>query len=168
MRIHTRIRAAVTAFAVAAGGLTVAVAGPAGIAHACGKSQLGPTRAIWNGSRTVGTFYLAWDSCAYGAYTEAHVTNTNWTGKDGFIEARNSSGGSSQFGPARPTRVWDGTAWWDSFYSGQNPLSIYSNPRNDRLYYGLIEFSGCHQEGRTPTWNFSNGSVTDNGADMKC
>ncbi|MEV7770674.1 hypothetical protein [Kitasatospora sp. NPDC086791] len=168
MTLSTRIRAAVTALAVAAGGLTVAVAGPATTANACGRAQLGPTRYIWSGGHTVGTFYLAWDSCAKAAYTEAHITNTNWTRTDGFIEVRNSSGGGSEYGPAYPTVVWDGTAWWDSFYPNQSMLSIYSNPSSDRLYYGLAELSGCSRQGQTPEWNFSNGSVVNNGYDMLC
>ncbi|MFI8458103.1 hypothetical protein ACIRST_09865 [Kitasatospora sp. NPDC101447] len=168
MKLRTRIRAGITALAVAAGGLTVAVAGPAATAHACGLSQLGPTRYIWSGGHTMGTFYLAWDSCTSGAYTEAHITNTNWTRANGFIEVRNSSGGGSEYGPASPTVVWDGTAWWDSFLPGHSKLSIYSNPSSDRLYYGIAEFSGCSREGHTPEWNFSNGSVVNSGQDMLC
>ncbi|MEU2717274.1 hypothetical protein [Streptomyces sp. NPDC007205] len=169
MKLRTRIRAGVTTLAVAAAGLTFATAGPATVAHACGLSQLGPTRYIWGGSHTVGTFYLAWNSCKYTAYTEAHITNTNWTRSHGFINVYNSSGVSWAPGPSSPTVVSDGTSWWDSGF-----LSIYSNPSSDRVYRGYIEFTNgdgsFRCSGYTPEWNFSTGSVyqNDKGSDMYC
>ncbi|MEU8921615.1 hypothetical protein AB0D10_11865 [Kitasatospora sp. NPDC048545] len=166
MKLRTRIRAGATALAVATGGLTFALAGPATAAHACGLSQLGPGHSIWSGGHTVGGFYLAWNSCTAQAYTEAHITNTNWTRKQGQIDVYNysylSGGGSHASGPSSPTVVFDGTAWWDS-----GMLSIYSYPSGDRNYMGQVQFNGC-SIGFTPKWNFSGGGAQTNGSDMYC
>ncbi|MDX3762630.1 hypothetical protein [Streptomyces sp. AK02-04a] len=168
MKLHARTRAGATALAlaVAASGLTMAITGPAAAAS-CGKSQLGPTRYIWSGGHTIGYFSLDWNSCDGTAYTEARITNTNWTGSHGYINVFNSSKGSFALGPTSPTIVFDGTAWWDSGF-----LPINSYPSSDRNYLGDVQFTDSHGNaictGYTPTWNFSGSGVQNQGSDMYC
>ncbi|MGW2250062.1 hypothetical protein ACWCXH_07670 [Kitasatospora sp. NPDC001660] len=167
MKARHRIRAAVVALGVAASSVTIATVG-ATQASACGLSSLGPTKNIWAGGRTIGIYYLAWNSCSNPgqAYAEAHITNTNYTGVNGIILVKNYSGASWKSNTNPPVRVNDGTAWWDSGF-----LPINSYPSSERRYQGYVEFD--HGDGSfwcsgyTPIWSFS-GFLYSNSSDMYC
>ncbi|NVK76556.1 hypothetical protein [Streptomyces morookaense] len=160
------MRAASAALAVVAGSLTFATAG-AGSASAsvtdCGQ-VLGPIQSIKVGSRTIGQFYLAWNSCSKQAYTEVNLWNTNYVNGNwhgGLIDVKSSSHYNSNTDSPKPNV---GTWWWDSGYIPVTGVS------NTRLYHGNWNFTaGGHScSGQTPTWNFSNGSYSTDGTYSHC
>ncbi|MFJ5234723.1 hypothetical protein ACIQBJ_33095 [Kitasatospora sp. NPDC088391] len=154
-RARVRVRAAIVALGVAASSLTIATVG-ASSAHACGLSALGPVQQINSPSGSLGQFYFAWNSCTAQAYAEVHFTAGTYG--NGQIALLNNAGtGTANSGPQG--------SWWES-----PMLSIYSNPSSERHYYGVMSFTanGHSCEGRTPTWNFSDGSYDTSRAYTRC